>query len=142
MKFSNSEYLALGLVVVYIAFFTHPPPHAISRVFSNPLGHVAALGLVLFATSKSQLVGLFVAIAYLLSTNSTLEYFDTPHKKEEKEQPTSSMVSPAMMKGVLGDLLGKAGKLSAVAGKSETKPPPTTGTVTPSKPKEEYTPVK
>jgi hypothetical protein len=140
MKLSYAEYLSLGLIVVYIAFFTHPPPQFVSQVFSNPLGHVAALGGVLFATSKSNIVGLFTAIAYLLSTNSTLEYFDTP--KKEKEQPKSSMMTPATAKAVLGNLLGKGGKLESVAGKSVTTPPPTTGTTTPAPPKKEYTPVK
>jgi hypothetical protein len=144
MKLSSYEYLAVGLAIFYIAFFTHPPPSAVSQVFSNPLGHVGALALVLFATSKSYIVGLFVAIAYLLSTNSTLEYFETPSKskKEEKNQPSSSMVSPALAKSVLGELLGKSGKLSSVAGKSVTEPPKPTQIAVAAPPSKEYTPVK
>jgi hypothetical protein len=144
MKLCTEEYLALGAVVIYIAFFTHPPPLFVSTIFLNPLGHVAALAGVLFVASKSQIVGLFVAIAYLLSTNSTLEYFDTPAKKEEKqpEQPKASMVSPEVVKGIVGNMLGKAGKIPSVAGKSVTAPPPSTANTTPAPPKKEYTPVK
>jgi hypothetical protein len=139
MKLSTSESVALGLIVVYVAFFTHPPPTAVSQVFSNPLGHVAALLLVLFATSKSHIVGLFLAIAYLLSTNTTLEYFEAP---PAKPQPSSSMVTPANAKAILAGLLGKGGKIPSVAGKSVTKPPPASGHAMPSPPPKEYSPVK
>jgi hypothetical protein len=143
MKLSSYEYASLAVVVLYVAFFTHPPPPFVSQILSNPLGHVGALALILYATSKSHIVGLFVAIAYLLSTNSTLEYFDAPPpKKEEKQQPSASMVSPANASAILSSLLGKGGKIPSVAGKSVTAPPPTTHSVTPIPPSKEYTPVK
>jgi len=141
MKLSTAEYISLGFIIVYVAFFTHPTPLFVSQVFSNPLGHVGALVVILLVACRSQIVALFVAIAYLLSTAPSFEYF------EDKEQPASSMIPKVDkdMKGAMGKLLGLVGKNvmpPAVAGKSETKKPETTGTVKPTESDKEYTPVK
>lgn len=122
MKLSQTEMVLLGSVVVYVAFFTHPPPQFVQTVLASPWGHAVALLGVLFVSLKvSNLAGLFLGIAYLLSANPTLEYFEEPHKKDKKDkkedkQPESGAPKP--------DIKGALGKLMAMQGKDVTAPPP------------------
>ena len=120
MKLSQTEIVLLGATVVYVAFFTHPPPRFVQSVLASPWGHAVALMGVLFVCLKvSNLAGMFVGIAYLLSANPTLEYFEEPEKKEKKEekkQPDSGAAKP--------DIKGALGKLMAMQGKDVTVPPP------------------
>jgi hypothetical protein len=117
MKLSQVEMVFLGGSIVYVAFFTHPPPRFVQSVLSTPWGHAAALlALLVVALKVSHLAALFAGIAYILSSNPTLEYFE--EKKEEKKeesQPKSGAPEP--------DLKGLAGKIMAMQGKDATKPP-------------------
>jgi hypothetical protein len=131
MKFSQVEYLIIGCIILYVAFFTHPPPAFVKSVFSNPFGHIAMLlALVYVSTRFNLVVCLLLGIAYLLSSNPTLEYFEDPkkkeEKKEEKEQPSSGAPEP--------DIKGALGKLMAMQGKDVTKPPPQVNVPKPSTP--------
>jgi hypothetical protein len=122
MKLSQTEIVLLGTVVVYVAFFTHPPPEFVRSLLSSPWGHALSLLAVLFVSLKvSTLSGMFVGIAYLLSANPTLEYFEEPEKKDKKEkkedkQPDSGAGKP--------DIKGALGKLMTMQGKDVTVPPP------------------
>ena len=125
MKFSQVEYGMIGAIILYVAFFTHPPPQFVQQLFSNPFGHIGMLLLIVYVCTKFNLVvGLLLGVAYLLSANPTLEYFEDPKKKkeedkkkvEEKPQPSSGAPEP--------DIKGALGKLMAMQGKDVTKPPP------------------
>jgi len=117
MKLSQVEMVFLGGAIVYVAFFTHPPPTFVQYVLSTPWGHAASLlGLLVVALKVSHLAALFVGIAYILSSNPTLEYFEEKKKEEKEEsQPKSGAPEP--------DLKGLAGKIMAMQGKDMTKPP-------------------
>lgn len=113
MKLTQVEMVFLGGSIAYVAFFTHPPPQFVQQVLSTPWGHGAALlAILVVALNVSHLAALFVGIAYILSSNPTLEYFE---EKKEKEQPKSGAPEP--------DLKGLAGKIMAMQGKEVTKPP-------------------
>lgn len=115
MKLTQVEMVFLGGSIAYVAFFTHPPPQFVQQVLSTPWGHGAALlAILVVALNVSHLAALFVGIAYILSSNPTLEYFEEK-KEKEKEQPKSGAPEP--------DLKGLAGKIMAMQGKEVTKPP-------------------
>ena len=131
MKFSQSEYLIIGIIILYVAFFTHPPPQFIQRLLANPFGHIGMLLLLVYVSTRFNLVVcLLLGLAYLLSSNPTLEYFEDPKKKEdkkeEKEQPSSGAPEP--------DIKGALGKIMAMQGKDVTKPPPPVNVPKPSTP--------
>ena len=116
MKFSQSEYLIIGIIILYVAFFTHPPPQFIQRLFANPFGHIGMLLLLVYVSTRFNLVVcLLLGLAYLLSSNPTLEYFEDPKKKEdkkeEKEQPSSGAPEPDI-KGALGKIMAMLTKLN------------------------------
>jgi uncharacterized membrane protein YuzA (DUF378 family) len=137
MKLSQVDYVVLGLTILYVAFFTHPPPPFIQSILSTPWGHIACLvGIVFVSMKVSTLAGMFVGIAYLLSCNPTLEYFEEKKdKKEEKEQPKSGAPDVKM------ELKGMAGKILSQMGKDVKSPPPSTSKPKPAEPtKEEFTP--
>jgi len=117
MKLTQVEMVFLGGSIAYVAFFTHPPPRFVQYVLSTPWGHAASLlGILVVALNVSHLAALFVGIAYILSSNPTIEYFDEKKENEkEKEQPKSGAPEP--------DLKGLAGKIMAMQGKDVTKPP-------------------
>ena len=133
MKLVQLELAVIIALVLYIAFFTHPPPRFISAVLESPVGQVIVLlGILFVASQKSAAVGLFLAIAYLTSSYTVLEYLD---EKEQKptEQPKSGAPAPdkASMNKLMGMLNGmkpsKGEKLPSATEKSSTTPPPTTG---------------
>lgn len=109
MKLTQVELGAVALIIGYIAFFTHPPPSHISDFLSTPVGKIIALVGILFVTVyRSLIVGVFLAIAYLMSAGAVTEYLDpkeqTP-KKEEPEQPKSKGVPPPEVTSALSTLL-------------------------------------
>jgi len=129
----NSELLVVAGLVLYIAFFTHPPPAFVSMVLKSPVGQVLVLLGVVFAFVKKPLVGLFLGIAYLTSSYPVLEYLDEKDQKPKKEQPKSGAPAPDMeqigkLAGILGKsgMLGKNGTLPMEKGKDVTAPPPST----------------
>ena len=144
MRLTQAELGVVALIIGYIAFFTHPPPSHISDFLSTPVGKIMALVGILYVTAyQSLIIGVFLAIAYLLTAGSVTEYLDpteqTP-KKEEPKQPTSKGVPAPDMKSVLSTLLKaqtgpafKGDRLSAVAQKKGSPPPPAPKTVAPPK---------
>ena len=144
MKLSQVELVSVGLIILYVAFFSHPPPSHVKDFLSSPVGHAVFLAAILYVTVyKSLIVGVFLGIAYVMTAASTTEYLDPKEQKpKEKEQPKSAGVPPATSS--LKDILGKLQKgdsvaHKAVAGKSKTAPPPATTTPKPAAPNTQTT---
>jgi hypothetical protein len=133
MKLSKIELLSVGVLVAYVAFFTRPPHQFVTTVLEHPVGQAVVLAGVLYvASQKSLVVGLFLAIAYLTSSFTTLEYLD---EKEQtpKEQPKSGAPKvDAEQIGKLASILaGPGGKLPTEKGKDVKEPPPSKTAVKP-----------
>jgi len=146
MKLSQTELVVVGLLIVYIAFFSHPPPAHIKDFLSSPVGHAGFLLTIVYVTVyKSQLIGVFMGIAYVMTAASTTEYLKEDEQKpeqKEKEQPKSAGVPDpsASLKEILGKLeKGDTVAHGAVSGKSDTAPPPATTTPKPAAPKTQGT---
>jgi hypothetical protein len=129
MKLNQIEMISVGALIVYVAFFTHPPPRFVSAVLEHPVGQALVLSGILYVSLKKSLaVGLFLAIAYLTSSFPTLEYLDEKDqkpKKKEEEQPSSGAPKVDMKTvGKLASILaGPGGKLPTEKGKDVKEPP-------------------
>lgn len=144
MKLTQTELGVVALIIGYIAFFTHPPPSHISDFLSTPVGKIMALlGVLYVATYQSLMIGVFLAIAFLLSTaGQVTEYLDPKEQTPKKEQPTAKGIPPPEVKSVLTDLIkaqtGPAFKgdnrLATSAQKKGVAPLTAPKTVTPPKP--------
>lgn len=137
MKIAQTELLAVACVIVYVAFFAHPPPRFVATVLASPVGHALALaGIVYVVVYHSVVVGMFLAIAYITSASGVVEYLDKDEQvpTEEKEQPKANGIPPPAVTGMLNKILKKKGdtRLPQTQGKSvKTKPT----AVVPPKPK-------
>lgn len=124
MKPSSIELAGVGLLIVYIAFFTHPPPSIVASVLSNPIASgVVLLGILYLTMCQSMIVGLFLGIAYVMSSMKTLEYMDP---KQQTPQPKAAGIPPAAITGMLAKLTGsKKGdvRLPQSHGKADHKKP-------------------
>ena len=139
MRISQEELILVGLVIVYIAFFSHPPPSHVKDFLSSSVGKtIAMLGVLYVTVYKSLIVGVFLAVAFVLTVTSVTEYLDEKEQTpvvEEKKQPTSSGVPPPALTGALAALLKKGDvRLPQKQGKSETTKPATTAPVKPTPP--------
>lgn len=125
MKLSTTELQVVGAIILYIAFFTHPPPTHLKDFLSSPVGHgIALIGVLYVVVYQSAVVGIFLALAYVMTATSVTEYLDPKEQAPKKdEQPKSTGVPLAMLKGVLADGLKKGGRLEQTAGKSDTTKP-------------------
>jgi hypothetical protein len=137
MKLSQTELVVVGLLIAYIAFFSHPPPAHIRDFLSSPVGHaVFLLGIVYVTVYKSLIIGIFAGIAYVMTAATTTEYLKEDEQKEEKGAKVPTSTGTPAANESLKDLLGKLEKgdtvaHTAVAGKSTTTPPPATSVPTP-----------
>jgi len=118
------ELLGVGAIIVYIAFFTHPPPVFVSAVLASPVGQVLALVGVVLVFTKMQVLGLFLGLAYLASSYPTLEYMENK-EEEPKKAPEVDMAKLAALMGKPG----KSEKMPQQKGKDVTTPPPETNKV-------------
>jgi len=138
MKLSAFELGAIGLLIVYVAFFTHPPPSLITSLLSTPVGHGVVLLVILYvATYHSMILGLFLGIAYIMSSSNTIEYLDPNEQsstKKEKAQPKANGIPPAAISGMLAAMTGKK--------KGDTRLPQTQGKDDTAKPVVMHTPPK
>jgi hypothetical protein len=146
MRLTQVELGVVVLIIAYIAFFTHPPPSHLADFLSTPVGKIIALVGILYVTVyQSLIVGVFLAIAYIMSAGVMTEYLDPKEQtptKEEPAQPTSKGVPPPDMKNVLSTLLkaqtGPAFKgdnrLTTTAQKKGSAAAPPPKTATPPKP--------
>ena len=143
MKLSQIELVSVGLIILYVAFFSHPPPSHIKDFLSSPVGHAAFLVAILYVTVyKSLIIGVFLGIAYVMTAASTTEYLDEKEQKpKEKEPKTAGVPAPtSSLKDILGKLeKGDSVAHKAVAGKSDTTPPPATTAPKPAAPKSQTT---
>lgn len=125
MKPSSIELAGVGLLIVYIAFFTHPPPSVVRSVLSNPIGNgVVLLGILYLTMCCSAIIGLFLGIAYVMSSTKTLEYLDP--KEQAPPQPKAAGIPPAAITGMLAKMTGsKKGdvRLPQSQGKADHKKP-------------------
>lgn len=115
MKISPPELFVVGLIIVYIAFFTHPPPEMVSIFLAGPAGQAVMLLFILYMTAfRSKMIGLFLGIAYVMSVSKTLEYLDPKEQKAPKPPvaappagPTAAGIPPAAISGMLAALTSK-----------------------------------
>lgn len=118
MRFTQFELVSTIAIIVYVAFFTHPPPDFIVQHLNNPVGQMIALIGILFVAMKvSYVVGILLAIAYLVSANPVLEYLDEKEQKPKKEQPKTSAVPAAPSTDVLKSLMKLGERMPQTAGK-------------------------
>jgi hypothetical protein len=141
----ESEHFVLLAIISYIAFFSHPPPSFVTMILGHPIGQLLVLVGIVYAYVKKPLVGLFLGIAYLVSSSS-LEFMDEskPEKEKEKEKPQPKSGAPKVdmaQIGKLAQMLGKGSKLPSQKGKDVTQKPPETNHVKPdTKVTEKFTP--
>jgi hypothetical protein len=133
MKLSQTELVVVGLLIAYIAFFSHPPPAHIRDFLSSPVGHaVLLLGIVYLTVYKSLIIGIFAGIAYVMTAASTTEYLDEKEQKPAAAASLASDLSTSSLKDMLGKLeKGDSVAHKATAGKTVTAPPPPTTTPKP-----------
>lgn len=109
MRVTQTELAIVALLIGYVAFYTHPAPRHLQDFLSTPVGNVIALGGILFVTVyKSLVVGVFLAIAYIMTVNAVTEYLDPKEQKpavSAPEQPKSAGVAPPEVNGALKALL-------------------------------------
>lgn len=78
MKLQRNELIVIVLIIVYIAFFTHPPPSHISNLLESPVGHmVMLLGILYVIAYQSLIVGIFLGIAYIMTSSNIIEHLTT-----------------------------------------------------------------
>lgn len=129
MKLQQKELILVGVIIVYIAFFTHPPPSHITNLLESPIGHIIALLGILYVTVyQSLIVGVFLGIAYLMTSPRVTEYMDEKEQTPTKAppaQPKAAGVPPPTVTGVVGDSMKKKGdtRLPQAQGKSNTVKP-------------------
>lgn len=145
MRVTEVELAIVALLIGYVAFYTHPAPKHIQDFLSSPVGTVIALcGILAVTVYKSLIVGVFLAIAFVMTVNAVTEYMDPKEqtaKPTPPEQPKSAGVAQPEMAGALKSLLASAGKpafkgdnrLPAVAQKKGTPPVTSTPSVVPPK---------
>lgn len=86
MRVSTNELIVIGIVIMYIAFFSNPPPSHIQNFLESPVGHIVMLLGVLYVTAyKSLIVGVFLGIAYIMTARKVTEYLD-----EKEQTPTTT----------------------------------------------------
>lgn len=135
MKLSQTELVIVGLLIVYVAFFTHPPPSHIKNFLGSPVGHALFLLAILWVTVyQSLIIGVFMGIAYIMTAKSVTEYLDPAEQKPAaKPQPKTAGVPEPVVADLIKDIMKKGDKPAhlAKAGKSVTAPPPATQTPKP-----------
>ena len=145
MRVSQVELGIVALLIGYVAFYTHPAPKHIQDFLSSPVGTVIALGGILaVAAYKSLIVGVFLAIAFVMTVNAVTEYMDPKEqtaKPVQPVQPKSAGVANPEMAGALKSLLAGVNKpafkgdnrLPAVVQKKGTPPLHSTPPIMPPK---------
>ena len=141
MRVSQVELGIVALLIGYVAFYTHPAPKHLQDFLSSPVGVVIALGGILAVTVyKSLIVGVFLAVAFVMTVNQVTEYMD-PKEQSKPAQPKSAGVAQPEMAGALKSLLAGANKpafkgdnrLPTTAQKKGTPPVQSTPSIAPPK---------
>jgi len=107
MRVTQAELVIVALLIGYVAFYTHPAPKNLQDFLSTPVGNVLALGGILYVTVyQSLVVGVFLAIAYIMTVNAVTEYLDPKQQTPTPAaQPKSAGVAPPEVNGALKALL-------------------------------------
>lgn len=127
MRVSQTELILVSLLIAYSAFFTHPAPRHLKDFLCSPVGKaIGLLGVLYVAAYQSLIVGIFLAIALVLTMGAVTEYLDEKEQTPKDEQPKASGVPKPAVKHVLGDtrLPQKAGKETAGKPSESLKPKP------------------
>ena len=108
MRVSSLELGLVALVIGYIAFYTHPVPSHIHDFLRSPVGSVIAL-LAIFSVAvyKSLIVGVFLAIAFVMSVTSVTEYLDSAEQTPTTQSQPSNKAPTPEASGALMKMLGK-----------------------------------
>jgi hypothetical protein len=124
MKATMQELVIVALLIGYVAFYTHPAPRHIQDFLSSPVGTVVALGGVLAVTMyKSLLVGVFMAIAFVMTVGNVTEYLDPKEQKPaQPEQPKSAGVPKPEVSGLVKALMKGDMRLPQQSQKKGTPP--------------------
>lgn len=135
MKATMQELVVVALLIGYVAFYTHPAPRHIQDFLSSPVGTVIALGGVLAVTMyKSLLVGVFMAIAFVMTVGNVTEYLDPKQQKPaEPEQPKSAGVPKPEVSGLVKALMKGDMRLPQQSQKKGTPPVPSKPATSPPK---------
>jgi hypothetical protein len=143
MRVTEVELAIVALLIGYVAFYTHPAPRHLQDFLSSPVGTVVALcGILAVTVYKSLVVGVFLAIAFVMTVNGVTEYMDPKEQAPTPPaQPKSAGVAQPEMAGALKSLLSGVGKpafkgdnrLPTVAQKKGTAPMSSTPSVAPPK---------
>jgi hypothetical protein len=132
MKLTRNELIVVGVIIVYVAFFTHPAPSHITNFLESPIGHIVALmGVGYVIVYQSFIVGLFLGIAYIMTARNVTEYLNeneqTPKEEEKKEESktvTASGIPPPAVTGAMNNLITKGDtRIPQTEGKSKTTKP-------------------
>jgi hypothetical protein len=111
MRVSQVELAIVALLIGYVAFYTHPAPRHLQDFLSSPVGTVVALcGILAVAVYKSLIVGVFLAIAFVMTVNGVTEYMDPKEQSAPPAQPKSAGVANPEMAGALKSLLAGVNK--------------------------------
>ena len=128
MRLNQKELILVGVIIVYIAFFTHPPPTHIQNFLETPIGHIVALlGVLYVVVYQSLLVGVFLGIAYIMTAGRVTEYMDPKEQKPKvltkKEDNLASEGIPPPP-AVTGSMKKGDTRLPQTAGKDVKSKPP------------------
>lgn len=147
MRLTQVELGVVALLIGYMAFFTNPPPSHLADFLATPVGKIIGLvGILYVAVYHSLIVGVFLAIAYIMTAGPITEYLDPKEQAPKKEappaQPTSKGVPSPEVAGALASLLkGQMGpafkgdnRLPTASQKKGLPTPAAPKTATPPKP--------
>jgi len=114
MRLSRNKLIAIGTIILYIAFFTNPPPSHVQNLLESSFGHIAILlGIFYVAAYQSLLVSVFLGIAYIMTARNVTEYLDEKEQAPPKEETiTAEGVPDPAMPDALQNLLNKKEPLS------------------------------
>jgi hypothetical protein len=111
MRVSEVELAIVALLIGYVAFYTHPAPRHLQDFLASPVGTVVALcGILAVTVYKSLIVGVFLAIAFVMTVNGVTEYMDPKEQSAPPVQPKSAGVANPEMAGALKSLLAGVNK--------------------------------
>jgi hypothetical protein len=142
MRVSSVELGIVALLIGYVAFYTHPVPKHLQDFLSSPVGIVITLGGIFAVTVyKSLIVGVFLAIAFVMSVGGVTEYLDANEQTpKEITQPKSAGVAAPEVSGALKALLtgakpsaAKGDRMPQITQKKGTPSPHSTSSVAPVK---------
>ena len=131
MKLSSTELILVGVIILYIAFFSNPPPSHFVNLLETPVGHIILLlGVMYVAVYKSLIVGVFLGIAYLATARHITEYLEPKEQKPKDNAPVKQPLAagvhpaPAANMGMLGSMIKKGdSRLPQAKGKDVTSKP-------------------